>query len=78
MTTPDYQTTEDIVITKDMWDQKIMPKGTFVRPISYCYVPKHIIDLPDNRWFQETLETFAYTPMGIKLLPLIKIRKVSG
>lgn len=78
MATPDFILTEDIVITKDLWDQKTIAKGTFVRPISYCYVPKHIIDLPDNKYFRESLEVFAYTPIGIKLIPLKKIRKVSG
>lgn len=78
MSTPDYQTTEDIIITKDLWDQKTITKGTFVRPISYCYVPQHIIDSADNKYFQEKLEVFAYTPIGIKLIPINKIRKVSG
>lgn len=78
MSTPDYITTEDIIITKDLWDQKTIAKGTFVRPISYSYVPKHIIEASDNKYFQESLEVFAYTPIGIKLLPLAKIRKVSG
>lgn len=78
MATPDYILTEDLIITKDLWDQKTILKGTFVRPISYCYVPQHVREASDNKYFQETLEVFAYTPLGIKLVPLNKIRKVSG
>lgn len=76
MATPDFITTEDVTISKDIWDQKTIPKGTFVRPISFYYVPQHVIDSPDNKFFQPLLEVFAYTPIGIKLLPINKIRKV--
>jgi hypothetical protein len=74
--TPNYVTIEDIKITQGIWNEKIIPSGTFVRPIYIGYVPKHVLDAPDNKWFVENKEVFAYTPMGIHILPLAKIRKL--
>lgn len=76
MATPDYLLTNDVTITKDIWDQKVIKAGTFVRPIDFYYVPQHIKDLPDHKWFDRNREVFCYTPIGIQLIPLDKIRKL--
>jgi hypothetical protein len=76
MSTPDYVLTEDHTMLTMSWDKKVVPAGTFVRPIEYAYVPKHVKDQPLNKLYDNNTEVFCYTPMGIILLPRRLIRRI--
>lgn len=52
-------------------DAKILPIGTFVKPIERHYLPKHVLE--DYRWRYETNDeryVFCYTQHGI--VPILK------
>lgn len=56
-------------------NSKVLPAGSFVRPIRYYYVPKHIKD--EYPWTsEEGTQTFCYTYYGIVAIPTEYIRKV--
>lgn len=42
-----------------------LPAGTFVRPLSLEYVPKHILEDKANKYFNPDMEVFCYTRYGI-------------
>ena len=46
MKTPDYITTEDFSIYNGFSDSIKLPAGSFVRPLSLRWVPKHVIEDP--------------------------------
>lgn len=56
-------------------DAKILPAGTFVRPIDYYYVPLHVRE--DKRWafFDRDKEVFCFTRWGIVPIPRDLIRE---
>lgn len=58
------------------WDTNIIPRGTFVKPLSIYYVPKHIKDLPLNRFFDATNEVYVYCSYGIISVPKKFIREI--
>lgn len=77
--TPDFCLTEDTQVAEaGGWETKTLAAGTFIRPIDYYYVPKHIRDAEENRWFSADKEAFCYTPLGIKLIDKNKFRRVNG
>lgn len=79
MSTPDYCLIEDVQVAEaGGWETKTLKAGTFVRPIDYYYVPKHIKEAVENRWFIANLEVFCFTPLGIKLIDKNKFRRVNG
>ena len=74
MKTPNYVLDEDFSIPYGHHDVKVLPAGTFVRPIETCYVPKHIKD--ENKWFNEKTDCYCYTRIGIIVIPKKYVRKV--
>lgn len=46
-------------------EQKILPAGSYVKPIEYCYIPKHVLNAPQNKYFDQKLEIFVHTKYGI-------------
>lgn len=60
---PNYQTTT-IQYFGPPGDQKELPIGSFVRPVSLEYVPKHIINHKDNQYFNKEKHTFFYCSFG--------------
>lgn len=65
----EYQTTEEHKFSKNVFDQKILPAGTFVKPISLRWLPSHIVDSSDYRWFREGTDQFVYCNLGIIVIP---------
>ncbi len=70
--TPNYRLTEELSIQSRKGgysDPVTLPAGTFVRPIHIDYVPKHVIN--DKRWeyFNPNTDVFAYTSIGIVMIP---------
>lgn len=76
MKTPDYVLDSDCEMVDEFWNKKTIPAGTFVKPIDFYYVPKHVREMPLNRYYDKDKETFCYCSYGIVLLPKNKIRRV--
>lgn len=77
MATPNFVLSRNVSVTGENFQNNIdLSAGTFVRPIDPVYVPKHILDAPMNRWFNEKTEFYCYTPKGILIIPKDAIRKV--
>lgn len=79
MKTPNYVLKEEHKYPSakgSMHDLKVLPIGSFVRPIEPQYVPKHVIDDERWRWFAPKVEVFAYTSQGIIVIPRNIIREV--
>lgn len=75
--TPNYVTTVDITCVHGVTGSKILPAGTFVRPVHIYYIPKHVKD--DERWdyYVDGQFEFYYTPLGFMLIDIEKIRKIT-
>lgn len=72
--TPNYRLNTDFSYSASpgMWanmDQKVIPAGSYVRPLELTYVPKHVVE--DKRWefFNKDLDVFCYTKNGIIPIP---------
>lgn len=76
MKTPNYALKEEYSIVYDIHDVKVLPKGTFVRPVQYEYIPKHVIENPMWRFFNKEREVFCYTRYGFAAIPLSSLREV--
>jgi hypothetical protein len=74
--TPNYRTTDDYSFyTGSNWgDSKMLPAGSYVRPIELGYVPKHVLE--DKRWslFDKSKDVFVYSKLGIVMIPLRILR----
>lgn len=46
MATPDYQLRYRMQFDEGQHDHRVLEAGTFVRPVEYQYVPKHVKDKP--------------------------------
>lgn len=75
MSTPDYVLKEEYRFSVGPQDVRVLPAGTFVRPIELYYVPKHVVDNPDYRHFNKHEEVFCYTRYGIIPIPRKHIRR---
>lgn len=65
MKTPDFVLDREFVVYSGPHDKKILEAGSFVRPISYQWIPKHIKDDPKYAWYNDKKEVFCYTRYGI-------------
>ena len=76
MATPDYVLTEDYNHYVGPHDTRILKAGSFVRPIEFEYLPKHITDNKDNAWAAKySSKSFCYTFYGIILIPTELLRR---
>jgi hypothetical protein len=77
MKTPNYKISEDFsFVCNDLWDKKIIPAGTFVRPIELQYVPQHIKDWFFHKFFDEEKEIYVYCSYGMIAIPRKLLREV--
>ena len=76
MKTPDYVLSQNHSVMADIWNETILEAGTFVKPISEQYVPQHVKDKTINVWFDAEEFTYAYTPIGIVMIPIKIIRRI--
>ncbi len=72
MALPTYITNEDFPIAQN----KVLPVGSFVKPIDEYWLPKHIKDKPEHIWINRDKEIYCYCHFGIVILPIKIIRKV--
>ena len=73
MRTPDFVLNEDFFFGPSN-DQKVIPAGSFVRPIEFKYVPKETISRAG--FFSKADSQFCYTRYGILIIPKILIRSI--
>jgi hypothetical protein len=76
MRTPNYVLIQDYSFSEGQgWgqNQKTLPQGAFVRPISEDYVPKHILE--KYSFYNKDLEIYCYTRYGIMLIPKKYLRE---
>ena len=60
------------------YDVKVLPAGTFVKPIQPQYLPKHIKDCRTFSLMLKTDYIYCYTYYGIIPIPSNIIRCVNG
>jgi len=73
--TPDYVLTEEYSQSWSIADSKKLPAGSFVRPISWAYLPREIRMDEKNRGLDHDKVVFCYTKIGIVLIPRNIIRQ---
>lgn len=74
---PNYRLKEDFHLSTGSWgsDTKVIPAGSYVRPIELTYVPQHVVDDLRWRYFDPKLEVFCYVKaLGIVPIPKKHIR----
>ena len=74
--TPNWILNEDHSISLGSFDSKVLKEGTFARPISLEYVPDYIKEKPEHKFFKPDTEVYAYTPIGIVIVPIRKLSKI--
>lgn len=62
---PTYVTKEDHVMYEGATGSKILPAHSFIRPIEWYYVPKHVIEDSRFKYTDEKTDLFCYTRYGI-------------
>lgn len=67
--TPNYVLTESFNCTPGSYTSQLLPEGSFVRPIAFDYVPRHITENPKYYHFDSKREVFVYTKFGIVAVP---------
>lgn len=65
--TPNYRLKEEVVISIDKYDSRVLPSGSFVRPIDLRYVPEHVIER--NKGFNKDYHVFVYCRWGVFPVP---------
>lgn len=78
MSTPDFILNDNYDYRIDMFDSIKLPKGIFVRPIKFSYVPKHITDRKTYTSFDKATDIYCYTSYGIIPIPKKYITRVAG
>jgi hypothetical protein len=67
MKVPTYMTNEPVTFGLTWRDEKKLPSGTFVKPISLKYVPQHVKEKWTN--YDSKTQEFCYTSAGIIPIP---------
>lgn len=73
MKTPNFIVNQTVEVANKSKENRVTLKaGTFIRPISKDYVPKHILPNDDDGIFahklDESVETYAYAREGIVII----------
>lgn len=66
---PNYRLKNAYKIPSKDAEAPTLPERTYVRPINFEYVPKHVLDDPQWRWYSEFEYTFCHTKYGIMPIP---------
>ena len=73
---PTYITMVDHKIMNEVWEEKILPSGSFVKPIHDIWLPKHIKDSSFYRFIDYEKDTYVYCHFGIISIPWDIIREI--
>lgn len=74
--TPNWILNEEHTVYVGGKDAKTLPEGTFARPIELDYVPDYIKASDSHKFFNSESHTYAYTPVGIVVVPRRKLSKI--
>ncbi len=74
MPVPEYVLDKDVNFRGSHGDVITVPAGAFLKPIEYCWVPKHILDEYVGKNIDK--HTFCYCRYGIRLIHNDLIRKL--
>jgi hypothetical protein len=75
MPTPNYVLTEEHAVSSGPYDTKTLPAGSFVRPIDPVYLPRHITESDEYKYFSPERQIYCYTRIGIVAIPKYKVRR---
>jgi len=75
--TPNYVLITSFIFDSDssQRNSKVLPAGSFARPIVFEYVPRHVIEDPRWKLFSDDLDVFCYTRYGIISIPKSLLRE---
>lgn len=71
--TPNYVLVSELIVSIDFRSSKVLPEGSFVRPIDPRWIPKHIAEMYPG--FDKVNQVFAYTHYGIVVIPKTLMRQ---
>lgn len=71
----DYILTEEVTVYAPLGKSKVLPAGSFVRPIRYEYIPQFIKEDSNFSSFDPEVHVFCYTHFGITLIKKSIIRE---
>ncbi len=74
--TPSYRLTDAVTLPGEKYGEKSLVMGDFVTPLTYEYVPRHVLDDIRWKWFNPDREVFCYTRKGVVPIPKDRIREV--
>lgn len=77
--TANYLTIEAVEIHRGYGSESItIPQGTFVKPIEFCYVPKHVRDdMFNHNVYNKDTHIYCYSSYGMYPILRTKIREVN-
>lgn len=76
MKVTEYITTADYKFSKDIFDERTLPQGSFVKPIHPNHLPVHIKDSEMYKWMNIETEIIVYTHFGIMVIAKDIVREV--
>lgn len=65
---PEFITTEDYKFGP-LNDERVLPKGSFIKPIDVYYLPKHCYNYPTTMYYNKDRDVFIYCRFGIITIP---------
>lgn len=74
--TSNYVLTKDYTYLKDIFNSQTLMAGTFVCPIEFRWVPKHVKEDLKWKFFDNSTEVFCYCSHGFVVIPYNLLRKV--
>lgn len=76
--TPNFMTTKEYTFQgrgKYGVQTLTLPEKSFVKPIYFGYLPKHVVDESKAKGFNDKTEVYCYTYFGILALPKDLLRQ---
>lgn len=74
MKLPEYVLMREVTIRTGRYGGKVLPVGSFVRPIEIKWVPKDVIE--EQRIYNFDKESYYYTYYGIVIVPNEDVRMI--
>jgi hypothetical protein len=74
--TPNYVLTEELSMADGRGGHKVLPSGSFIRPIDKKYLPKHVLEDDKFKGYNIDSYEFCYSSAGIILVHKSQLRQV--
>lgn len=72
--TENYMLPDAVSVINHRGEKITLPAGSYVKPVSPQYVPKHITENSQWAFFNSTLETFVYCRFGFVVIYKSQLR----